>query len=507
MSMQTVVKAFLLIMLALMLMGYTPDAFAEINNQNILDGVLQKYKDATSTWGAKIEGYATWLFWALVVISMTVTFGFMLLQKADIGAFFGEFIRFTLFVGFFFWLLDEGPKHAMGIMDSLMTIAADASGFPASLSPSGIVDLGFMIVDVILSNTSLWDPIDSAVAVVVGLIVLVVLALVSINMLLLLISAWILAYAGIFYLGFGGSKWTSDMAINYYKTVLGLAIQLFSMILLIGIGKDIIVDYVNAMSGEINMNELAVVLVVAITLLILVNKIPSMLSGIVNGSSVGNLGIGNFGAGAAIGAAAAAATAGAMGAAAMQSVATQTGGAGSAIAAAFKEAQQHMQTGTGMFAGSSPSPGGSASGGDFSSFSSAMSNPTSAIKAATTFAADMASNLGRGAGATAREAVANQMDSVKEAIAGSVGGQIASEIQNPGEARQERHDNKAIAAAEAAQQTSERKDRAADAREFLAAKASAGSMAAGSEQPVNTQPTQPVNDEVSAFVNKGKSED
>ena len=224
--MQTVVKAFLLIMLALMLMGYTPDAFAEINNQNVLDGVLQKYKDATSTWGAKIEGYATWLFWALVVISMTVTFGFMLLQKADIGAFFGEFIRFTLFVGFFFWLLDEGPKHAMGIMDSLMTIAADASGFPASLSPSGIVDLGFMIVDVILSNTSLWDPIDSAVAVVVGLIVLVVLALVSINMLLLLISAWILAYAGIFYLGFGGSKWTSDMAINYYKTSLLIMLML-----------------------------------------------------------------------------------------------------------------------------------------------------------------------------------------------------------------------------------------------------------------------------------------
>ncbi|MGS0066676.1 type IV secretion system protein, partial [Escherichia coli] len=35
--------------------------------------------------------------------------------------------------------------------------------------------------------------------------------------------AWILLYAGVFFLGFGGSRWTSDMAINYYKTVLGLA--------------------------------------------------------------------------------------------------------------------------------------------------------------------------------------------------------------------------------------------------------------------------------------------
>ena len=35
---------------------------------------------------------------------------------------------------------------------------------------------------------------------------------------------WILAYAGIFFLGFGGSRSTSEMAINYYKTVRGRGI-------------------------------------------------------------------------------------------------------------------------------------------------------------------------------------------------------------------------------------------------------------------------------------------
>jgi type IV secretion system protein VirB6/type IV secretion system protein TrbL len=39
-------------------------------------------------------------------------------------------------------------------------------------------------------------------------------------MLLLLASGWVLAYGGVFFLGFGGSRWTSDLAINYYKTVL-----------------------------------------------------------------------------------------------------------------------------------------------------------------------------------------------------------------------------------------------------------------------------------------------
>ena len=46
-------------------------------------------------------------------------------------------------------------------------------------------------------------------------------------MLLLLVSAWILMYAGIFFLGVGVSRWTSVMAINYVNTVPGVAVQLF----------------------------------------------------------------------------------------------------------------------------------------------------------------------------------------------------------------------------------------------------------------------------------------
>ena len=79
--------------------------------------------------------------------------------------------------------------------------------------------------------------------IIMAAIILIILALVSINMVLLLVSGWILAYAGIFFLGFGGSRWTSDIAINYYKTVLGVAVSLFAMVLLVGIGKTFLDDY------------------------------------------------------------------------------------------------------------------------------------------------------------------------------------------------------------------------------------------------------------------------
>ena len=77
-----------------------------------------------------------------------------------------------------------------------------------------------------------WSPLASAVGLVLSGLIMVVFALVGANMLLLLCSAWLLAYAGVFFLGFGGSRWTSDIAINYYKKILEIGASLFTMILL-----------------------------------------------------------------------------------------------------------------------------------------------------------------------------------------------------------------------------------------------------------------------------------
>ncbi|MDP2975303.1 MAG: P-type conjugative transfer protein TrbL, partial [Anaerolineales bacterium] len=281
---------------------FSISAHAAIDNAGVLDNVLTRYQTAASTWQAVIAARATWLFWVLATISMVWTFGMMALRKADIGEFFAEFIRFTVTTGFFWWLLSNGPAMATGIMNSLRTIAANASGNPTTLTPSGIVDIGFDIFFKVLDQSSVWSPVDSAAGILISAVVLVILALVAVNMLILLVSGWILAYAGIFILGFGGAKWTSVMAIGYFKSVLGVALQLMTMVLLVGIGKSFVDQYYTAMSAGISLKELGVMLIVAVVLLALVNKVPPLIGGL-SGGHIHALGNG-FGAGAAIGAAA-----------------------------------------------------------------------------------------------------------------------------------------------------------------------------------------------------------
>ena len=100
-----------------------------------------------------------------------------------------------------------------------------------------------------LQHINFLQPESIVVPIIIALIILIVCALIAVNMILLLCAAWVVVYAGLIFLGFGGCRWTSDMAINYYRTVLGVGVSLMTMQLIIGIGVKYLQDLVAA-SGQ-----------------------------------------------------------------------------------------------------------------------------------------------------------------------------------------------------------------------------------------------------------------
>lgn len=433
-----------------------------INSANLFDGILIRFANTASSWKNQMASYASWLFWGLTLLSMVWTYGFMALKKADIQEFFAETVRFLAVTGFFFWILENGPAIATSIIDSLREMASKASGLNKTVSPSGIVDIGFDIASKVVDASSIWSPATTTVGLVMAAVILVVLALVGVNMLIILISAWILAYGGVILLGFGGGRWTQDIAINYYRTVLGLAMQSFAMILIIGIGKSFIDQYYLAMSGDMAIKELFVMLVVAIILLALINKIPPMLAGIVNGggSSGGGGGVGLGGAMAAAGLATAALSSAAS--TALNASASMAGGA-SALQAAFKAAQQSMSH--------SPSEGAGSNTSSSSGLAAAMGN-------AGRIASAMGSHLAQGAKETLKDKVDGLKDSIASRVSQTMGGQIADAI----------HDRMAKACA-----NSEEAQSNASSASVTAFTMPEGSLGKGDPQTL---------DEISSFVNK-----
>jgi len=341
-------------------------AFAAINGDGLLNDVTNRFLTQSATWGATITAYATWLFWVLATISMVWTFGLMALRKADIGEFFAEFIRFTVTTGFFLWLLRNGPNMAMAVINSLRQIGATAGGVANTLTPSTPISIGFDIVKKVFTGLSWIHPIDNLAIVFISAALVVCMAVVAANVLIALVTAWTMAYAGTFILGFGGSRWTSDMAIGYFKAMLGIGLELMTMTLLVGIATSVIDGFYANLDGS-SIYELLLILCVCVVLALLISKIPGRVAALVGGGSGASIGAGSVMAAAAMGAAAAATA----GAAAMGGMASIAGG-GSAIKAAYDKAQATM---SGDGGGAMPSFGGSGStmnGGGVSALASAM---------------------------------------------------------------------------------------------------------------------------------------
>lgn len=415
---------------------------AGLDSGNMLDKILDSFSTVAATWQSEITSSATWLFWGLAVISMVITYAALLLRGADIGAFFGETIRFFGTLGFFWWLLKNGPAISMSIIDTMRAVSGKASSLGSELSPSSIVDIGFNILTKVNAAASLLSPVVSALMIAAAIVVLVIFALIAVNMLLLLVSAWLLAYAGIFLLGFGGSRWTSDIAINFYRTVLGIGIQFFTMTFLIGVGKSFLDPYYKAFeTGSPDLNSLCVLLVAAVVLLSLVNKLPPMMVGII-GAGGQSSGIGSFGAGAAIGAATMAASAAASAGSAVLAGATESAGGASALSAAFKAAQANIHGGsndTGNVDGGSIDEHQSSGASGSSSFSQAMG--TAGTGQDSSYASRLASTAKAvtGAGSIIAEQVAQGVSKRASAlIADTAGGRMTTAINELGQLHAQR---------------------------------------------------------------------
>lgn len=345
------------ILFAVSMLAVSTLASAEIPSDGLLNDVTDRFLAQSATWGATIISYASWLFWILATISMVWTFGLMALRQADIGEFFAEFIRFSVTTGFFWWILANGPAMAMAIINSLRQVGAQAGKMSAALEPSTPISIGFDIVRKAFSGLSWVHPIDNLAIVLISACLVLCMAIVAANVLIALVTAWTMAYAGVFILGFGGARWTSEMAIAYFKSMLGIGLELLTVTLLVGIAVSVIDGFYSRVNAQ-SVYELLLVLCVCAVLAMLTNSIPARVAALAGGGSGANVSAGSIMGAAAMGAAAVASA----GTAVAAGAASAAGGA-QALMAAFSNAN----------ASESPAGGHVGRGGDNGSMSSSGS--------------------------------------------------------------------------------------------------------------------------------------
>src|SRR6516165_9939930 len=261
--------------------------------QGVVDDLLGKYKSAGQTWTGTIQNAATKLFWLLATISLGWTCVSMAIKQSDLVEIVAELCRFIMFTGLFLWLLTNGAAYGNDIIQSLSQLGTNAGG--QGLTPGDIVNLAMQVYQNTLSHVNFLQPESIVAPIIIAVIILIVCALVAVNMILLLCAAWVVLYAGLIFLGFGGCRWTSDMAINYYRTVLGVGVSLMTMKLIVAIGVRYLHDLVASTSPNLNASQLGILLCAVIILAVISHRLPHMVAGMVVGGghngAIGGIGM------------------------------------------------------------------------------------------------------------------------------------------------------------------------------------------------------------------------
>ncbi len=249
------------------------------------DGLLNRVADNfiqnVQNYSAPIAAAAERLFWMLLSCAIVVTGAKMIFKQGDPSSFAAVMVRLILTTGVFYFLLKNGARISASVIDSMIEVSGHYS-----VGPSELLDITFNTtkqLHMAISKSLAALP----AALVMNLLIAVyslIMFLVTIRYITLYISAYVFCTLGVFVLGFGAFGYTRVMAVSYLKTVLSLALQLMTMIIICNIGFQVLNDLSTAIAEldkPLTFQDAGVVLFTSLFLMVLCSSLPRLVGSLV----------------------------------------------------------------------------------------------------------------------------------------------------------------------------------------------------------------------------------
>src|SRR5437867_4796422 len=216
-------------------------------SSTILNDIVRDYESVTTAWFTSLFPIAQAVFWTLVLIELTWSAVWWVVDREDGLSVVAALLRKVLAVGFFYALLLNGGTWIPAAIQGLSQAGSSASGL-ADLSPSGVFDQGLALANKILNAVEglgiLEAVFASLVAALTALVVVVAFAIIAAQLLVALVESFIVIGAGILLLGFSGSRWTKFFTERYLSYVASVGVKLFVLYLIMGVGVSIAARWV-----------------------------------------------------------------------------------------------------------------------------------------------------------------------------------------------------------------------------------------------------------------------
>nr|WP_320013110.1 P-type conjugative transfer protein TrbL [uncultured Desulfobulbus sp.] len=252
------------------------------DTDNVVYNILNKFSTKASSYGSALQVCAERLFYWCLVLDVVFLGIRVSLKRDEIALTLKQFVFMLLFAGFVFSVIKNYSVWSMNLINGLRTLANSLGGPDITLDAFKI---GVNIIKQIVDKTSAWSPIDSLGYLILGCIIMACFALMAAQIVLIKCEAYVAMNASILLLGFGGSSFLKEYAINTMRYALSVAFKLFVLQLVLGIGLSFITEFETT---DAQLYDLLILIGASVVLLALVKTIPDVCAGIINGTHTGN---------------------------------------------------------------------------------------------------------------------------------------------------------------------------------------------------------------------------
>jgi len=213
----------------------------------IFQDVLSQFQAVTATWLGGLYGIGTNLFYMLATIELILV-GVTGTLRRDFDQLAIDLVRTIAGVMAMFTLFRYGPDFLQnGVILSFTGWASVTGHVPASaMTPGGVMTQGFqlalLLLQAIASGWTVFHPsatVNALLLLLSALIILVCFAIIACILLETLVEGYVACVAGTALVATSGTRFTWRFGEGYFGWALGIAVRLFFLYLMVGVGTDL----------------------------------------------------------------------------------------------------------------------------------------------------------------------------------------------------------------------------------------------------------------------------
>ncbi len=267
-------------------------AFAAISAQpalaqegSVLTSLQSQITTAAKGWETTIMNAARSLFWILATIEIGIAAVWLAIQSASLDSWFAELVRRIMFVGFFAFVLAQGPTFAKAIVDSLFQIGAGGG----TASPADVFNAGLAVATKMSEKVQFGLFEDNALAISAAfamVVTVIAFSLVAAIFVSVMVEMYIGLLAGMIMLGLGGSSYTKDFAVRYLIYAFSVGMKLMALVMISRIGSEVLIGLANQPDIGDQFQTALAIAGIAVVVFIIAMYVPNIIQGVVQGASV-----------------------------------------------------------------------------------------------------------------------------------------------------------------------------------------------------------------------------